>query len=58
MPAEDFSYMLEARPGAYMFLGNGDTQMCHHPAYTFTDDILPVGCSWFAEIVERRMPAA
>ncbi|WP_121061809.1 M20 aminoacylase family protein [Chachezhania antarctica] len=58
MPAEDFAYMLEARPGAYLFLGNGDTPMCHHPAYVFTDDILPVGSSWFAEIVERRMPAA
>ncbi|WP_158964161.1 M20 aminoacylase family protein [Chachezhania sediminis] len=58
MPAEDFSYMLEARPGAYMFIGNGDTPMCHHPAYTFSDEIIPLGCSWFAEMVERRMPAA
>jgi hippurate hydrolase len=58
MPAEDFSYMLEERPGAYIFLGNGDTAMCHHPAYRFDDDAIPLGCSWFAEIVERRMPAA
>lgn len=57
MPAEDFSYMLEERPGAYMFIGNGDSAMCHHPAYDFDDDALPLGCSWFAEIVERRMPA-
>ena len=56
LPAEDFSYMLEARPGAYMFLGNGDTEMCHHPAYVFSDDAIPMGCSWFAELVERRMP--
>ena len=56
MPAEDFSYMLEARPGAYMFLGNGDTPMCHHPAYDFDDEAIPVGCSWFAELVERRLP--
>ena len=58
MPAEDFSYMLEARPGAYIFLGNGDTAMCHHPMYDFDDKIIPLGCSWFAELVERRMPAS
>ncbi|MGR3758758.1 M20 aminoacylase family protein [Roseobacteraceae bacterium NS-SX3] len=57
-PSEDFSYMLEERPGAYLFLGNGDTQMCHHPAYVFDDSAIPLGCSWFAELVERRMPAA
>ncbi|SFL93237.1 M20 aminoacylase family protein [Shimia aestuarii] len=55
MPAEDFSFMLEERPGAYIFLGNGDTMMCHHPEYQFDDDAIPVGCSWFAELVERRM---
>ncbi|UTS80011.1 M20 aminoacylase family protein [Phaeobacter piscinae] len=58
MPSEDFSYMLEERPGAYIFLGNGDTAMCHHPAYDFDDEAIPLGCSWFAELVERRMPAA
>jgi len=56
MPAEDFSFMLEARPGAYIFLGNGDTAQCHHPAYDFDDDIIPVGCSWFVTLCERRMP--
>lgn len=56
LPAEDFSYMLEARPGAYIFLGNGDTPQCHHPEYVFDDEAIPVGCSWFAELVERRMP--
>jgi len=58
MPAEDFSFMLAQRPGAYIFLGNGDTPMCHHPAYVFDDEAIPLGCSWFAELVERRMPAA
>ena len=58
LPAEDFSYMLEARPGAYMFLGNGDTAMCHHPAYVFDDEAIPAGASWFVELIERRMPAA
>ncbi len=57
MPSEDFAYMLEERPGAYIFLGNGDTAMCHHPEYNFDDDAIPAGCSWFAEMVERRMPA-
>ncbi|TMV12805.1 M20 aminoacylase family protein [Arenibacterium halophilum] len=58
MAGEDFSFMLEVRPGAYMFLGNGDGPQVHHPAYVFNDDIIPAGCSWFAEIVEKRMPAA
>ncbi|MEM8730174.1 MAG: M20 aminoacylase family protein [Pseudomonadota bacterium] len=58
MPSEDFSYMLEERPGAYVFLGNGDSAMCHHPSYIFDDDAIPLGCSWFAELVERRMPIA
>ncbi len=56
MPAEDFAYMLEARPGAYIFLGNGDTPMCHHPAYRFDDEAIPHGCSWFVTLAERRMP--
>jgi hippurate hydrolase len=58
MAGEDFSFMLEKRPGAYMFLGNGAGAHVHHPAYIFNDDIIPAGCSWFAEIVEKRMPAA
>jgi amidohydrolase len=58
LPSEDFAYMLEERPGAYMFLGNGEGTMVHHPEYNFNDEAIPAGCSWFAEIVERRMPAA
>ncbi|NOD98443.1 amidohydrolase [Ruegeria sp. HKCCD6228] len=58
MPSEDFAYMLEERPGAYIFIGNGDTAMCHHPEYNFDDNAIPAGCSWFAEIVERRLPVA
>ncbi len=57
MAAEDFAYMLEERPGAYIMLGNGDTAMVHHPAYDFNDEAIPAGCSWFAELVETRMPA-
>ena len=58
MPSEDFAYMLEERPGAYIFIGNGDTAMCHHPEYNFDDEAIPAGCSWFAELVERRLPVA
>ncbi|AXC49950.1 amidohydrolase [Paracoccus suum] len=57
MGGEDFSYMLLERPGAYIFLGNGDSAMVHHPAYNFDDDAIPFGSSWFAEMVERRLPA-
>ena len=56
MPAEDFAFMLEARPGAYIFLGNGDTKACHHPEYTFDDEAIPYGCSYFVELVEQRLP--
>jgi hippurate hydrolase len=55
MPSEDFSYMLEQRPGAYIFLGNGDSAMCHHPKYVFDDEAMPYGMSFFAELVERRL---
>ncbi len=58
MGSEDFSYMLNARPGAYIFLGNGDTAMVHHPKYNFDDNAIPFGSSWYAEMVESRMPAA
>ena len=58
MGGEDFAFMLEERPGAYILVGNGDTAPVHHPEYDFTDDAIPAGCSWWAEVVERRMPAA
>jgi hippurate hydrolase len=58
MGGEDFSFMLNARPGAYILIGNGDTAMVHHPEYDFNDEAIPAGCSYWAEIVERRMPAA
>ena len=58
MGAEDFSFMLNERPGAYIFLGNGDTAMVHHPAYNFDDDAIPFGASWYAGMVEARLKAA
>jgi len=56
MGGEDFAYMLEERPGAYILVGNGDTAAVHHPEYDFNDEAIPAGCSWWAEIAEKRMP--
>ncbi len=56
MGAEDFSYMLNARPGAYLFLGQGESAGLHHPEYEFNDAIAPVGASFFARLVERAQP--
>ncbi|MDE4275511.1 M20 family metallopeptidase [Phaeobacter gallaeciensis] len=58
MGGEDFSFMLQERPGAMIRLGNGPSAGLHHPEYDFNDEIIPTGISWFAEIVEGRMPAA
>ena len=59
MGGEDFSYMLESRPGAYILMGNGtEGAMVHHPEYNFNDEAIPTGCSWWAEMVESRMPAS
>ncbi|GHG79209.1 M20 aminoacylase family protein [Pseudodonghicola xiamenensis] len=58
MGGEDFAFMLEERPGAYILVGNGPGAMVHHPEYNFNDEAIPAGCSWWAEIVEQRMPAA
>jgi hippurate hydrolase len=55
MGAEDFSYMLQARPGAFIFVGNGDTAGLHHPAYDFNDEVIPIGTSYWARLVETAM---
>ena len=57
MGGEDFAYLLEERPGAYILVGNGDTASVHHPEYNFDDAAIPAGCSWWSGIVEERMPA-
>jgi amidohydrolase len=57
MGSEDFSFMLEERPGAYIFMGNGDTAGVHHPAYDFNDEAAPYGVSLWAKIIESGMPA-
>ena len=58
MGAEDFSYMLEERKGAYLFLGSGGGAGLHHPEYDFNDEISPIGASFFVKIVETAQPAA
>lgn len=57
MGAEDFAYMLEARPGAYIFIGNGPTAGVHHPAYDFNDEALPYGIGYWVNLVETALAA-
>ena len=52
MGAEDFAYMLQTRPGAFIFVGNGDTAGLHHPAYDFNDETIPIGASYWVRLVE------
>lgn len=58
MGGEDFSYMLEERPGAYIQIGNGDSAGLHHPKYNFNDEAIPAGASWLAGMVEARLPVS
>jgi len=55
MGAEDFAYMLEARPGAFIFIGNGDSAGLHHPAYNFNDDAIVYGSSYWIKLVETQL---
>jgi amidohydrolase len=57
MGAEDFAYMLEARPGAFIFCGNGDSAGLHHPAYNFNDDAIVFGSSYWIKLVENTLAA-
>jgi amidohydrolase len=57
MGGEDFSYMLEARPGAFIFIGNGDSANLHHPAYDFNDEIIPHGMSYWVRLAETALAA-
>ncbi|MCF7698483.1 M20 aminoacylase family protein [Loktanella sp. M215] len=54
---EDFAYMLNACPGAYIQIGNGPSKGLHHPEYDFNDAIIPVGASYWVELAEQRLPA-
>jgi len=55
LQSEDFAYMLQARPGAYVFLGNGGSAMLHHPRYDFNDRAIETGIKWFCNLVETRL---
>jgi hippurate hydrolase len=57
MGAEDFAFMLEARPGAFIFCGNGDSAGLHHPAYNFNDDAIVYGTSYWIKLVENTLAA-
>jgi amidohydrolase len=57
MGAEDFSYMLEARPGAFIFCGNGNSAGLHHPAYNFNDEAIVYGTSYWIKLVENTLAA-
>jgi hippurate hydrolase len=59
MGSEDFAFMLQAKPGAYIFIGNGDAAAgLHNPRYDFNDEILPIGASYWARLVERVLAKA
>ena len=55
MGAEDFAYMLEERPGAFIYVGNGDSAMLHHPSYDFNDEAIPVGTSYWVRLAETAL---
>ena len=57
MGGEDFAYMLQARPGAYIFMGNGDSTGLHSDTYDFNDEAIPAGVSYWAKLVEMALPA-
>ena len=54
MSAEDFAFMLQARPGAFLYIGNGESAGLHHPKYDFNDEVLAYGMTFWARLVERR----
>jgi amidohydrolase len=55
MGAEDFSFMLHERPGAFIYVGNGDTAGLHHPAYDFNDEAIPLGTSYWVRLAETAL---
>ena len=53
---EDFSFLVEKRPGAYIFIGNGDSSELHTDTYDFNDAVIPVGASYWVRLAERALP--
>ncbi len=61
MGSEDFAFMLQAKPGCYVWIGNGPGEggcTLHNPAYDFNDEILPIGASYWARLIERSLAKA
>ena len=59
MGSEDFAFMLQEKPGAYIWIGNGDGEgscMVHNPGYDFNDEILPIGATWWVKLAETSLP--
>lgn len=59
MGSEDFAYMLREKPGSYVWVGNGEGEggcMLHNPGYDFNDDIIPIGVTYWSELVEQALP--
>lgn len=59
MGSEDFAFMLQAKPGSYVWIGNGPAgsgEQLHNPGYDFNDEILPIGASYWSRLVEMEMP--
>ena len=59
MPSEDFAFMLQAKPGCYVWVGNGVSEQgagLHNPHYDFNDEVLPIGASYWARRVEHTLP--
>ena len=57
MGGEDFAFMLQERPGAFIWVGNGDSAGLHHPEYNFNDEAIPYGTSYWVKLVETAQPA-
>jgi hippurate hydrolase len=58
MGAEDFAFMLQARPGAMITIGNGDSAGLHHPAYDFNDDVIPIGVRYWINLISIELPVS
>ena len=55
MGAEDFAFMLQERPGAFIYIGNGNSAQLHNPAYDFNDEVIPVGTSYWVRLAETAL---
>jgi len=55
MTSEDFSFMLQAKPGAYVWLGSAESRPLHHSEYDFNDALIPYGIRWFCAVVQETL---